>query len=44
MDIKKVDLPLTGLETYIFLQIEVWGFLATLSLVLIPFDLKSMFI
>lgn len=42
MDIQKVDLLLTGLEAHIFLQFEVWGFQATLSLLLIPFDLKSM--
>ena len=31
------------LKTHIFLQFQVWGFLATWSLLLILFDLKSMF-
>ena len=42
-DIQKVNLPLSRLETHIFLQFQVWGFLATWCLLLIPFDLKSMF-
>lgn len=42
-DIQKVNLPLSRLETHIFLQFQVWGFLATWSLLLILFDLKSMF-
>lgn len=41
MDVEKVDLPLTGLKTNIFLQFEVGGSLATLSLLLIPFDLQK---